>query len=224
MKRKRMAHNGNGVREVPAYGIIEVATYLRTPRKTIEYWVSEPNPVICVAERDPLRFSFMNLLECHIVSAIRAKGVGLHKIRRAVRAAVRFFPAQRPLLDLRLHTDRVDVFIKGVSNLLNLSRDGQYAFRPILDAFLQRIEPNLWEFFPFVERQIEHEPKIICIDPRVAFGRPVIAGTGITTAIIASRFAAREPLNALAQEYGRNLEEIEEVIRWERRPQPQAAA
>ena len=49
----------------------------------------------------------------------------------------------------------------------------------------------------------------------VGFGKPVIAGTDISTAIIASRFNARESVTSLAEEYGRTPQKIEEAIRWE---------
>jgi uncharacterized protein (DUF433 family) len=60
------------------------------------------------------------------------------------------------------------------------------------------------------------EPKTIEINPMIGFGKPVIAGTEISTAIIASRCNARESIAALAEEYGRTPQEIEEAIRWER--------
>ncbi len=72
-------------------------------------------------------------------------------------------------------------------------------------------------FFPFVEKRSSDEPRSIMISPAVSFGRPVISGTGIPTAVIASRFHARESVGDLAREYGRTDKEIEEAIRWESR-------
>ena len=51
----------------------------------------------------------------------------------------------------------------------------------------------------------------------VGFGKPVIAGTAISTAIIASRFNARESITGLAEEYGCTPQQIEEAIRGEQR-------
>jgi uncharacterized protein (DUF433 family) len=208
------------IREVPAYGIAEVKDYLRTPRKTIAYWSTE-EPIIRLANTSPPRFSFMNLLECHVISAMRIKGVRFVRIRRAIENATRIYRTPHPLLDLLLQTDGVDIFCEELSGLVNLSEGPNWAMKPMLEAFLQRIEVEKSRprrFFPFVEEKTPGEPKVIQIDPRIAFGRPVIAGTAITTAIIAARFGAREPVNSLAEEYGRTVEEIEEAIRWERRP------
>ena len=84
---------------------------------------------------------------------------------------------------------------------------------------LERVEIDphgLFRFFPFVVEPRASEPKTIEINPRIGFGKPVIAGTAISTAIIASRFNARESVGDLAEEYGCEPQQIEEAIRWER--------
>ncbi len=87
-----------------------------------------------------------------------------------------------------------------------------------MKVHLQRIEQDasgLFNFFPFVEKRSPAEPKIVVINPAVAFGRPVIAGTEISTAVIAARLHARESISDLAKEYGRTENEMEEAVRWE---------
>jgi len=101
--------------------------------------------------------------------------------------------------------------------MINLSRGGQRAIKEILHIYMQRIEWKLQgpKFYPFVAKDRPDEPKIISITPIIAFGRSVIDGTGIATAVVAARFRARESIPALAEEYGRRTQEIEEAIRWE---------
>jgi uncharacterized protein (DUF433 family) len=53
------------------------------------------------------------------------------------------------------------------------------------------------------------------IDPRISFGRPVLAGTGIQTTIVVERYKAGESVEELAKDYGRGRLDIEEAIRWE---------
>jgi uncharacterized protein (DUF433 family) len=53
------------------------------------------------------------------------------------------------------------------------------------------------------------------IDPRIAFGRPVLVGTGIPTAVVAERYKAGESVDDLAGDYGRDRLEIEEALRCE---------
>jgi uncharacterized protein (DUF433 family) len=70
-------------------------------------------------------------------------------------------------------------------------------------------------FFPFVEKRSAEEPRIISITPEVGFGKPVIKGTGISTAVISARFRGRDLVSDLAREYGVTEQEIGEAIRWE---------
>ena len=53
------------------------------------------------------------------------------------------------------------------------------------------------------------------MDPRRAFGAPVIAGTGIRTEDVFSRFSAGEPLEDLAEDYGLTFAKIEAAVRLE---------
>ncbi|MGH8656325.1 MAG: DUF433 domain-containing protein [Gammaproteobacteria bacterium] len=59
------------------------------------------------------------------------------------------------------------------------------------------------------------ERGIVVIDPRLGFGRPVIEGTGIRTEVIIDRFRAGEPIDSIAEDYGRSRAEIEEIVRGE---------
>jgi uncharacterized protein (DUF433 family) len=207
------------IQEIPAYGLNELAEYLRISPKTVNYWASAgKSPLIRIPQISPPRFSFMNLVECHILSSIRCKGVALQKVRNALGYIKEQWPSEHPLISKLFQTDGVELFIENLPNeLIAVSKGGQLAFKSILEAFLERIELShgiAEKFYPFVAEKKSGEPKIIQIDPTISFGRPVIAGTGITTSIIASRFAARESITELAEEYGRKPEEIEEAIRW----------
>lgn len=212
----------NDIREIAVYGMADVSSYLELPRKTIEYWAAGAEPIIQLPSVRPPRLSFNNLVELHILSIIRDKGVKLRRVRDALRSMRGASPQSRhPLLERGLLTDGVDIFTEPhADKLVNESRGGQWAFRKMLQIYLERIE---WDsthaplsLYPFLRERSKEEPRIIQITPRVGFGRPVIAGTSITTSIVASRFNARESVADLAEEYGRTTTEIEEAIRWEK--------
>jgi uncharacterized protein (DUF433 family) len=57
--------------------------------------------------------------------------------------------------------------------------------------------------------------KVVVVDPRVSFGCPVLAGTGIATDVIAKRYKAGDSIAELADDYDRSQSEIEEAIRCE---------
>lgn len=168
----------------------------------------------------PRTLSFMNLLECHMLAAMRKLyDLRLPKIRRAVGHLSAGSSFRHPLVEQPLYTDGVDILIREIDSILNISRGGQFAIPEIVSVHLQRIEyeKGKLKFYPFVRERSSEEPKYIVIDPSVSFGKPVVAGTGISTAVIASRFNARESVPDLAQEYGLEEKQVEEAIRWETR-------
>ena len=211
--------------EVPIYSTLDAAHYLRIPYQTLRYWIRGSDsiePIIKPSGTNPPRLSFKNLMECHMLSAMRTHyNLRLPKVRKALKTLATMFPTPHPLVDKNFETNEVDVFIREHGNeLINLNRPGQMGFRAILEMHMKRIErtaTGVPMFFPFIEKRSSDEPRSIMISPAISFGRPVISGTGIPTAVIASRFHARESVGDLAREYGRTDKEIEEAIRWESR-------
>ena len=210
------------IQVLPAYVLAEASRYLRIPAKTLEYWVTgsrRTQPLIKLAQSNPPMLSFMNLLEAHVLVAMRKEyNLKPRKVRYAILTLNEHFPSPHPLLDRVLQTDSVDVFVDDFDQLVNLSRGGQGAFREILQLHLTRIERDatgLYRFFPFVMERSFSEPRLILIDPAVGFGKPVISGTGISTGIVAARFEARDSIPDLASEYGCAIQAIEEAVRWE---------
>jgi uncharacterized protein (DUF433 family) len=208
--------------EAPVYSFADAASYARVPYQTLRYWVrgrGDTQPLIKVAESQPIALSFLNLLECHVLHALRTKyEMQIKSVRRALETLGRISSSKHPLLETTLHTDKIDLFLDVAGDFINLSRGGQRAMREVLQTYLQRIETNesgIPKYFPFVVNDRREEPKIISIVPTIAFGRSVIDGTGISTAVIAARFNARESIESLAEEYGRTTDEIQEAVRWE---------
>jgi len=212
--------------ELPMYGLSEAALYLRVPISTLDYWVfgrGKTKGLIKAASRHPRSLSFMNLLECHMLAAMRSiYDLHLPKISRAIAHLSNHNGYEHPLIEKPLFTNHRDILIKEMDGILSISRRnnlGQYEIPEIVDLYLERIEHDrsTFKFYPFVRQRSANEPKLIVINPRIGFGKPIIAGTGIATAVIASRFNARESITDLAQEYGLEGRQIEEAIRWETR-------
>lgn len=206
----------------PAYGLAEAAVYLKVPYQTLRYWLTGFNarpPIVMPAETDPVRLSFLNLLECHVLAGMRKLyDLKLPRVRSALKKISEDFPQPHPLISEAFLTDRKDLFVERLGKIINVSQHGQLGLN-FYHIHLERVEVDtngLFRFFPFVVQPRPSEPKTIEINPMVGFGKPVIAGTGISTAIIASRFNARESITDLATEYECTSQQVEEAIRWER--------
>lgn len=214
-------------RELPAYTIAEAAHYLSVPKATIRYWArgqDKYQSLVEVPGSSPTLLSFLNLVELHVLAAIRRKhAVPMPKVRSAIeylkKITKNVSDRKHPLISRELETDGLDLFIQRYGELVNISRDGQIAMREVLSAALHRIQRDKSgipvKLFPFTRSDFSKAPSMIVIDPTVSAGRPVIAGTGLATEVIAERYKAGESIDELARDYERGKEEIEEAVRCE---------
>jgi uncharacterized protein (DUF433 family) len=215
------------VRELPAYGVAEAAHYLPVPRATLRSWVAGMSyrsgffkPVIEPAAKSPAVLSFINLIEAHVLAAIRRKHrVDIPEVRRAIAVLKREFRSPHPLAHHKFETNGVDLFVERCRPLISVSGDGRPAVRQLLKAHLRRIERDEkglpLRLYPFTQADKTEQPKNIVIDPFISFGKAVITGTGVSTDVVAGRFKAGESADKLANDYGCAREKIEEAIRCE---------
>ena len=226
----RQANNKrSNLRELPAYSVAEVAHYLNLPRSTVRYWATgkDSSPALIeVADINPVALSFLNLVELHVLAAIRRKhAVPMPKVRRAIDYLRENTQDEsdklHPLISKQLQTDGLDLFIEQYGRLVNISSAGQLAMRVIIEAALRRIERDRRglpiKLYPFTRSNVNDAPAMVVIDPTLSAGRPVITGTGLATEVIAERYKAGETVAELAKDYDRGEAEIEEAIRCELR-------
>jgi uncharacterized protein (DUF433 family) len=212
-----MSTRSANINDRAAYGLPEASHYLRMSYSTLRSWTSG-NGIIQTPEYGFL--SFNNLLETHMLKALRRKHhFSMQSIRRALADVSRLTQSDRPLLDSSFATDGICLFLEHDQDLVNLTKRGQLAIKEIVSLYMTRIERDSTgvpiRLFPFIVSAHQEEPKSISINPRVAFGRSVLAGTGVSTEVVAGRFAARDSVPALAEEYGVSPSIIEDAIRWE---------
>jgi uncharacterized protein (DUF433 family) len=231
---KQNFYGGQDPREMLAYGISEVAHYLQIPPSTLRSWVKGRNypteagpgffePLIALPEyatEGPPGLSFMNVIEAHVLDALRREHrIAMHKVREALTYVEQLFPSKHPLADQKFETDGIDLFVDRYGQLINLTQQGQLAMRTVLRDYLSRIERDTTgvpiKLYLFTRTRSADEPKVIAMDPYVSFGRPVLEGTGITTTIIAERYKAGESIEELARDYACPPPAIQEAIRCE---------
>jgi uncharacterized protein (DUF433 family) len=211
--------------EIPNYTVEETSRYLLVPVSTIKYWAiggAGAAPLTTVYSRSPLLLSFKNLVELYVLEGLREfHDIGLSRIRRSVEELRIEKPSKYPMADYQLATRGRKIYLEGDRDeLVNLTASGQHAFKTILDPFLKRVERNAQgiaeRLFPFTSRQHQQNPnqapRVVVIDPRVAFGMPVLVNSRISTAFLMSRKNGGASIPKLARDYGRSEVEIEEAI------------
>lgn len=221
----------NDPRELPAFALAEAAHYLRIPLATLRSWVRGRyyptergrkffKPIIELPDPTLLSLSFVNVVEAHVLDAIRREhNIPLPDVRVALDYVRKQFGSPHPLADHKFQTDGAALFVLRFGALIAVSEAGQLAMREMLAAHLRRVEHDATgmaaRLYPFTRKRQLDEPKVIVIDPRISFGRPTIVGTGVTTAIIAERYKAGESVDELAQDYGCQRGQVEEAVRCE---------
>ena len=220
------------LRDQPAYTLAEASRYLKLATATLRSWVigrTYPKagevarfvPLIRPCHKQPLQLSFWNLIEAHVLRALRTDhGVPIQSVRQAIKYAERKLDIERLLLHKELRTHAGEVFLEKYGELINLSASGQLAMRRLFEEHLKRVEWDQWQFpvrlYPFSASEAATPDRHIAIDPNIAFGRPVLLSKGVSTGAIADRIDAGESVNDLADDYGLSPAEIEEAVLYER--------
>jgi uncharacterized protein (DUF433 family) len=222
--------------DVPGYSAAEAARILDLPLSTVRNWSFGQSGKLHGGQRrrfpavipaaDPRRrlLSFANLCELHVLSAIRRQHrVSLPTVRKSLAYVQSKLGSDRPLLERDFLTNGVSLFVEHASELVDVSHDGQTALRGEFERALRRIERDRRgrpiRLFPFTRTREagDDQPQVVAVDPTIAFGRPMLAKAGVKTEVISSRFNAGDEPADMAQDYGVSVQDILEVLRYERR-------
>lgn len=219
----RQNRTPKSIYDAPSYAITEAALLLDVPRTTLGAWVNgrthatKAGPrhvpgVIVPSEQGYL--SFTNLVEAFTLAAMRREHrLQLSKIRKAINYVENEMGIERPLARQEFKTDGVSLFVEKLGALINVSSHGQLAMRQVLREHLARIEYKSGMAVRLYPLKRPKQPKSIVIDPKLAYGRPALRGTGIPARMIADRFTAGDSMHALAHDYNVTVELIEEALR-----------
>jgi uncharacterized protein (DUF433 family) len=232
-------YGGKDPHDIPLYTIPDAAHLAGVPEPTLRSWVSGRSyptrygnnrfvPLLEKPDTSSPLLSFVNVIEAHVLAAIRRiHGVSLKNVRPALDYVRTSLGCPHPLAERIFETDGVDLFVRQFDEVVNASKGGQMAIREFIEAHLTRVEHNSQgqaiKLFPFTRRrddippkEIREEPKLIMVDPCISFGRAVLASSGIPTIAIADRFNAGESIRSIASDYSCKQEEVEEALRYER--------
>jgi len=185
---------GNGV-----YGYREAARLTRVKRACIREWFriraarakwlsvfrSDYKPV----ERDHA-ISFLDLIDVFVTGQLREHGVSLQTLRRVHTRLQDELNTPHPFCRRELLSDGRIVFTRGMDEKgqeeLKEVLTHQKVFPQIILPFLKRIDYD--EVSKLAERW--RIARLVVIDPRICFGKPVVEEYSIPTAVLSDAYRA----------------------------------
>lgn len=159
---------------------------------------------------------FRDLVEARIVNALRAKRIGLPTIRICMERARAIVGQDRPFSTSQFKTDGKTIFLEITRNL---DEPELIDLRRKQGVFNRVVAPSLadLDFGPDgAERWwLLHGKRTVVADPDRAFGQPIIADHGITTARVAQAVRAEGSINAVAKIYEIKPKLIRDALAYE---------
>jgi uncharacterized protein (DUF433 family) len=220
-------YGGKDPREIPAYSFREVALSIGVPTSTVRAWsIGQSNfrSLLHLPADDAL--SFFNLIEMQVIAELRREHkVSMPRIRAALRFLADHVPVRHPLVEKELSvTPNQRVYIVHEARYIDITSGGQWPLDAVVLRLLRRVtrgRKGIVSFFPrvAVPKKVpidadEYAP--IVVDPEICFGRPVIAGTGIPTDVIADRRRGGDSVKSLAEDYDLAEDKIAAALAFER--------
>ena len=142
--------------------------------------------------------TFVEVVELLYVRAFHELGVSWKTIRDAAEVAARLFDSRHPFALRQVYLDPDSVLYGAVAEadgseaLVELSGHGQQAFPQVLKPYLEQLEFGVDGVAARWWPMGKHAG--VVVDPRIAFGAPVVENTRIPASTLAEAFEAERPV------------------------------
>ena len=213
----------------PVFTLHEAARYLEMPDSTLQRWArpaDDQRPIITVLPRSGREATvpFIGFAEAYLLSAFRKARVPMQRIRPAVEILADRIGVEHALASRRLYTDGAEVLYdyarsRADGDLLELTvvRTGQKQFSELVRDYLKRITYGDDGWATQLRLPAYHRAEVV-VDPKRAFGLPLVVHGGARVEDLVDRFAAGDSLADIADDFGVPAAEVEDVIRVAVRP------
>lgn len=162
---------------------------------------------------------FIGFAEAYVLSSFRRAGVPLQRIRPAVEVLAKKIGIEHALASQRLYTDGAEVLYdyahqRGGDDFLDLVvvRTGQGQFSDLIQDYLKRIEYGGDGWASSVHLPTYEQAGVV-VDPKIAFGLPLVVHGGARVEDLVDRFQAGDSVAEIAVDFAVPPAEVEDVIR-----------
>lgn len=193
------------------FSVADAARFVGVPPQLIRGWLngyanSDSGPIVHRDFEGTRTVSFLDLMELRFIAIFRAQKVPMQTLRRAAMKARKDWGVNHPLAlsSEKYVTDRRSVFARAAEESDDpVTWDMATGQHEMWVTIEQTIERGV-EFDPKTYLARIWHPKIsqfpnVVIDPRLAFGRPVIAGTMVPTSVLFRQWKAEGSKDIVAK-------------------------
>lgn len=193
------------------YLIPDAARILRLPASVLRSWISgrptensryyPAGEFATEGDGKDRHFGFHSLIELFTIAQLRQRGIPMTAVRQARAELMERFNTPHPFaLEGLMTSGRTLIKSLNEEILLELGTAGQTAFNKVLEPFCAGLDFDAASslakrYFPL------GRDKPVVVDPRRAFGRPVIEGTNLTTETIMSLLRGGETVENVADSF-----------------------
>lgn len=182
---------------------------------------SKAEPVIDRDFKQTNTISFLDLIEVRFIEHFRGQGVPMQTLRKAAAKARTEWGAKHPfaLGRLKYFTDRKSIFAQvakedGDKKTWDLAT-GQHEIWEAIEAVVAKgVEFDAKTDLAHRWRPNPGFPSVV-IDPKIAFGKPVVEETGVPTAVLYRQYLAEGDYGAVADLYRTERSVVETAVAFE---------
>lgn len=203
---------------MPLLTASDAAAHLEMPESTLDVWLlgsgnSQPLVHSVKPERRGWpRVPFAGVIEAYVLRSLRDRDIRMDEIRRIAHIVRMEFDDPYALASARIATDGYSLFAElADKSLVNQHR--QVPIREAIDKHLQFIK---WDDEGRPKQlRLEQYPERaeVVIDPRFAWGRPVMATSKVPVSAVVDLWHSGEPMDVVAAEFGLSRDVVEDICR-----------
>ena len=213
---------GTGVDTVP-----QAARLVGAPTDKLRRWVFGGRGQRSIIDHDYEQIdgvdalSFHDLIEARFIKAFREHGVSFQHLRKVASKARDDLRTVHPFASARFVTDGRRIILDEVDedgrcSLIDYLSD-QITFEAFVrDLILKGVSFDARDLAETWRPQPQLAPEVI-IDPRRAFGAPIIARTGTRSEVVARAAKAEGSYSAAARTFDLSEEEVRQAVEFEER-------
>ena len=188
----------------------DAATHLQMPESTLDSWLANPRggePLVHSVRperRGWPRVTFAGVVEAHVLRSLRDLGFRMSEIRNVAEIVREEFKDPFALATQRIASDGASLFVELIDrSLVNQHRQAHLRFIQWDDEG----KPAQLRLGQYPDRAE------VVIDPRFAWGRPVMAESKVPVAAVVDLWIAGESMNTVAEEFDLSRDVVEDICR-----------